>query len=44
MTAKEKLHDILDNGTDKQIEVLISLLMLERRAGSDQDDHQEDGQ
>ena len=29
MTAKEKLHDIIDNGTDKQREALITLLLLE---------------
>lgn len=34
MTAREKLHDIVDHGTDKQLNALITLLLLERPAES----------
>ena len=44
MTAREKLHDIIDNGTDKQLETLIILLLLEGYEGSSPVYPQADGQ
>ena len=42
MNAREKLHYILDNGTDRQIDMLIALLLLEQREVFSQDDHPEE--
>lgn len=38
MTSREQLHYILENGTDNQIELLVTLLLLEQCAESFQDD------
>lgn len=35
MTDREKLHDILENGTDRQIEALVTLLLLARYGESE---------